>query len=131
EGELSVSEMQQLQLDTTNPMASVLVPYLLDIDELSPFYASAQELLADWDFTQPADSAPAAYFNAVWSHLLELTFHDDLRAGNWPTGGGRWFQVVTGLLEQPAGPWWDDADTDVVERRDDIIRQAMIDARDD
>src|SRR5690606_6205131 len=37
----------------------------------------------------------------------------------------------TDLLDEPAGPWWDDVDTDLVERRDDIIRQALIDARDD
>ncbi|MCD6640839.1 MAG: penicillin acylase family protein [Nocardioides sp.] len=131
EGELSIGEMESLQLDSVNPMGAVLVPYLLDIDDLSPYHRRAQRLLADWDFSQPADSAPAAYFNAVWRHLLALTFHDDLREGNWPDGGGRWFQVVSGLLDDPAGPWWDNADTDVVERRDDILRQAMMDARDD
>jgi penicillin amidase len=131
EGELSVSEMQEIQLDTTNPMAVVLVPQLLDIEGLSPYHRKAQRLLVDWDHTQPADSAAAAYFNAVWRHLLQETFHDDLRLGNWPTGSARWFQVVTTLLDEPAHPWWDDADTDTVERRDDILRRAMMEARDD
>jgi penicillin amidase len=132
EGELSVSEMEELQLDTFNPMAPVLVPYLLDIDELpSPYYRRAQRLLAGWDFTQPADSAPAAYFNVVWRNLLALTFHDDLREGSWPTGGERWFQVVTPLLDEPGAAWWDDASTDEVETRDDILARAMVDARDE
>ena len=34
EGELSVQEMASLQLDSTNPMAETLVPYLLDIEDL-------------------------------------------------------------------------------------------------
>ena len=132
EGELSVAETAQLQLDTTNPMAETLVPYLLDIDALgSPYYRNAPDLLREWDFTSPADSAPAAYFNVIWRNLLELTFHDDLRRRTWPDGGDRWFRVVSGMLPDPAGPWWDDAATDEVETRDDILRSAMIAARDE
>ena len=46
EGELSVEEMTRLQLDTANPMAATLVPYLLDIEDLgSAYYRDGQELL--------------------------------------------------------------------------------------
>lgn len=132
EGELSVEEMAALQLDSTNPMAETLVPYLLDISTLpNPYYRNAQRLLRDWDGTSPADSAPAAYFNVVWRNLLDLTFHDDLRARTWPDGGDRWFLVVGRMLTEPADPWWDDARTDEVETRDDILRAAMIAARDE
>ncbi|WP_210649249.1 penicillin acylase family protein [Nocardioides sp. SYSU D00065] len=132
EGELSVQEMLDVQLDSTNPMAETLVPYLLDIRDLpSPYYRNAQNLLRGWDFTQPVDSAPAAYFNVVWRTLLELTFHDDLRRRTWPDGGDRWFLVVSRMLTEPAGPWWDDSTTDEVETRDDILRAAMIAARDE
>ncbi|RYB94708.1 penicillin acylase family protein [Nocardioides oleivorans] len=131
EGELSVAEMSALQLDTTNPMAEELVPYLLDIDVPGGYYRNAQNLLRDWDFTSPADSAPAAYFNVVWRNLLDLTFHDDLRQRTWPDGGDRWFLVVGRMLSEPAGPWWDDVETDEVETRDDILRQALLDARDE
>ncbi|MEV7430192.1 penicillin acylase family protein [Nocardioides sp. NPDC092400] len=132
EGELTVEEMLDLQLDDLNPMAGTLVPYLLDID-LRPGYASdGQELLADWDGSQPADSAPAAYYNVVWRNLLERTFHDELPEELWPDGGQRWFAVVARLLAAPADPWWDDVTTeDVVERRDDVLRQALLDARDE
>ncbi|WP_200958026.1 penicillin acylase family protein [Nocardioides sp. Soil805] len=132
EGELSVDEMARLQLDTTNPMAATLVPYLLDVQDLpSDYYRDGQRLLSDWDFTQPADSAAAAYYNVVWSNLLRLTFHDELREDVWPDGGDRWFGVVEQLLADPAGPWWDDVETDGTETRDDVLRQAMMDARDE
>jgi penicillin amidase len=133
EGELSVEEMVDLQLDSTNPMAETLVPYLLDIQNLpNPYYRNAQRLLRDWDGSSPADSAAAAYFNVVWANLLELTFHDELRVRTWPDGGDRWFTVVGRMLTEPAGPWWDDAGTDdEVETRDDILRAAMIAARDE
>ena len=109
EGELSVSEMAGLQLDSTNPMAETLVPYLLDVEALpSPYYRNAQNLLRDWDFTSPVDSPAAAYFNVVWRTILDKTFHDELRQRTWPDGGDRWFRVVTQMLSEPAGPWWDD-----------------------
>ena len=133
EGELSVDEMADIQLDTTNPMAATLVPYLLEIEDVgSAYYRDGQELLGEWDFSQPADSAEAAYYNVVWSNLLRLTFHDDLREEVWPNGGDRWFAVVSQQLRKPISHWWDDQATeDVTETRDDILRQAMRDARDE
>ena len=133
---LSVAEMAALQTDSLNPMATTLVPYLLDIDGLpSGYYRDGQDLLRDWDGRQPASgggSAAAAYFNAVWSALLRLTFHDELRESMWPEGGQRWYAVMTGLLADPSASWWDDKTTDdVVETRDDVLLQAMEDARDE
>lgn len=131
EGELSVDEMLDLQLDDRNPMGPVLTPYLLDVDLPRGYYSAGQRLLAHWDFGQPADSAAAAYFNVVWSNLLRLTFQDELPEDLWPDGGDRWFAAVGHLLAAPADPWWDDRTTDKVETRDDILAEAMTAARDE
>jgi penicillin amidase len=129
---VSVSDMAELQLDDRNPIAATLVPYLLRQSLPDGYYSNGQRLLAEWNFRQPADSAAAAYFNAVWRNLLELTFHDDLPEEAWPTGGDRWMRVVEGLLDDAASPWWDDRTTeDEVETRNDVLRAAMIAARDD
>ncbi|MBO9521445.1 MAG: penicillin acylase family protein [Nocardioidaceae bacterium] len=131
-GGWTAAALSAVQADTRNPIAPVLVPYLLTIPQLSRYYADGQRLLTDWDFRQPAGSAAAAYFNVVWSNLLRLTFGDDLRASLQPDGGPRWQAVVRQLLRQPNSPWWDDAHTeDVVEDRDTILAQAMRDARDE
>jgi penicillin amidase len=68
----------------------------------------------------------------VWSNLLRLTFDDelsgDLRAG----GGDRWFAVVGDLLDDANknNAWWDDKGTPgVIEGRDEILREALVDAR--
>jgi len=132
EGELSVDEMADLQLDDRHPMAESLVPYLLQQDLPDGYSSDGQRLLADWDFTQPADSAAAAYYNVVWSNLLKLTFHDDLPSAAWPSGGGRWMLAVEGLLEKPDDRWWDNSATeDVVEGRDEILTAALVDAREE
>ena len=132
EGELSVAETLEVQLDTRNPVAPVLVPHLLEQDLPRGYYRAGQRLLADWDFSQPPDGAAAAYFNVVWRNLLALTFHDDLPEAAWPDGGSRWMAVVEDLLADPDDAWWDDRTTEGdVERRDDVLRRAMLDARDE
>jgi penicillin amidase len=131
-GTLSPTAMADLQLDTRNGFAGSLIPYLLDIDAGSRYYSDGQRLLEDWDLTQPADSAAAAYFNAVWRNLLELTFADELPASVEVDGGSRWFEVVARLLEEPNSDWWDDdATEDVHEGRDDVLRAALREARDE
>ncbi len=139
-GTVDAQDMRDLQMDTTNGFAQVLVPMLVEAPpadfELDPrmrrFTAEAVDMLRDWDYTQPADSPEAAYYNAVWSNLLELTFHDELPEEARPNGGGRWFEVMRALLleENKGSPWWDNASTPTIsESRDQIIGQALRDAR--
>ncbi|WP_245644553.1 penicillin acylase family protein [Nocardioides jensenii] len=129
--ELSVDDMTDLQLDDRSALADALVPHLLDIRLPAGYQHDGQRVLRDWDRTQGASSAGAAYFNVVWRNLLELTFHDEVRESLRPDGGDRWWAVVSGLLEDPSNEWWDDRRTDEVEDRDDILRQAMLAASDE
>ena len=132
EPDLSVDEMTELQLDDRNPMAASLVPFLLDVELPGGYYSDGQERLAGWDFTQPPESAAAAYYNIVWRTLLELTFHDDLPEAAWPDGGQRWMAVVEGMLRDPDDPFWDDRTTEgEVETRDDVLVEAQLQARDE
>jgi penicillin amidase len=131
EQDLSIDEMAALQLDEHSSLAPVLMPYLLDVRLPRGYPRAGQRLLRDWDFDQSAGSGAAAYFNAVWRNLLALTFHDEMRESLWPDGGGRWWAAVTGLLRQPANAWWDDVTTTPVETRDDILRSALLEARDE
>jgi penicillin amidase len=132
ESAVDSDDVASMQLDTRNPMAPVLTPYLLRQLITSEYYADGQRLLVDWDGSQAADSAAAAYFNVVWSNLLRLTFHDQLPKSLWPDGGERWMAVVSNLLRQPDSQWWDDTATQgVVEDRDEILAEAMRDARDE
>ena len=130
-GKLDVAAMARIQLDTANTNAPDLVPYLLRVDP-GGSARDAQNLLRGWDFSQPADSAAAAYFNAVWRNLLRLTFTDDLSrtpAKATPSGGGRWFDVVRRMLTNPDDPLWRNAsDPRHLTGRDDVLRAALQDA---
>jgi penicillin amidase len=126
-GDVTARDLMALQRDSRNNLAPALLPVLLDSDVTGP-PVRGQDLLRDWDLRQGEDSAGAAYFNAVWRHLLRLTFHDDLPKKEWPNGGSRWYQVVTELLGEPDSDWWDDQGTAGTETRDDVVGRALRDA---
>lgn len=128
-GKLDANAMASIQLDTKSKAAEMLVPYLLRISIDDTFDKQGQDILRNWDFTQPPDSAAAAYFNVVWRNLLALTFHDQLPEGTWPDGGSRWFEVIHTLIGQQNSGWWDNMGTPQRESRDDILREALINAR--
>lgn len=130
--ELTVARMGTIQLDDWSAIGEVLTPYLLDVDLPAGYYSDGQRLLRSWNYRQGADSAAAAYFNVVWRQVLERTFADELPAALEPDGSDRWFAVVARILRRAANHWWDDVRTDgVVEDRDDVLREAMIAARDE
>lgn len=119
-----------LQNDEWSPYAAELLPALLEAPVEDDFTGQGVALLREWDGVQSEDSAAAAYFAAVWSTLLELTFWDDLPQDEWPSGDSRWLEVVKRLLEEPDNPWWDDRRTiNVVESRDEILSRTLTTAR--
>ncbi|MDT0573747.1 penicillin acylase family protein [Streptomyces sp. DSM 3412] len=77
-GKISTDDMRQMQMDNSSEIAKLLVPLLLKIDVGDQHVREAQKLLEGWDYTQDADSAAAAYFNAVWRNILKLAFGDKL-----------------------------------------------------
>ncbi|MET8648040.1 penicillin acylase family protein [Streptomyces sp. NPDC004074] len=77
-GKMSTDDMRQIQLDNSSEIARLLVPKLLKIDVSDKNVREAQKLLEGWDYTQDADSAAAAYFNAVWRNILKLAFGNKL-----------------------------------------------------
>lgn len=127
--------MRQIQGDTRNEFAPTLVKALLNVNLGSDqFTKEGQDLLRGWDFSNPIgrsdSSAAAAYYNAVWSNLLQLTFNDELPDDLRANGGDQWMQTIVQLLQKPRSPWWDNKLTPgVTEGEVEIIRQAMVEAR--
>lgn len=126
----TLEDMNDLHLIDINPFAQMLVPALKEIQIEDPFVAEAVRLFDDWDLHADADSAASAYFFAVWSNLLRLTFWDQLPDSQRPSGGSQWLEAVRHLLEDETNAWWDDRATiNVVESRDEVLHTALTDAR--
>jgi penicillin amidase len=141
-GKLTVEQMGQIQMDSRNDFAPVLVEALLEVplgdaddsDAEVAFTKEAQDLLREWDYSTPADrsrsGAAAAYYNAVWANLLRLLFNDELPEDLQADGGGRYMTAVAALLKNPRSAWWDNRQTSgITEGRNEILRQAQVEAR--
>ena len=126
--DLTLDDLAAVQVDNHNTNAGTLVPYLLTLASDDPAVTTIQALLAGWDLQDDADSAPSAAFNATWRALLARTFHDELPEWAHPSGGGRWWEVVRGLLEDPTNAWWHDESLAERQTRDDVLLLAMADA---
>ncbi|MFF7675015.1 penicillin acylase family protein [Actinacidiphila glaucinigra] len=101
-GLISMDDMQKMQGDNSSEIAKLLVPYLLKIDikdDKDDYVRNAQKLLEGWDYNQDADSAPAAYFNAVWRNVLKLAFGNKLPKELRPEG-----QCLTVPAADRSGP---------------------------
>ncbi|GAA4421331.1 penicillin acylase family protein [Georgenia halophila] len=131
--EIDVDRANEIMLDNRSPFGPAIIPALVSVPVENGFVNEAVDLLRVWSaegFPTHTSSAGAVYFNAVWTNLLELTFADDLPTGQSADGGARWLLVVERLLEDQQNPWWDDRTTvNVVEGRDEILRQALVTAR--
>ncbi len=128
---LTLDDLAAIQMDAHNANAEVLVPHLLAVTTSDAGARELQALLATWDLQDDVDSAASAAFNATWRALLRLTFHDELPEWAWPTGGGRWWEVVRGLVDDPTHPWWSDAVTGEALDRDAVMALALADAHDE
>jgi penicillin amidase len=129
--DLTLDDLAAIQLDNHNTNAATLVPYLLALPSDDPAVLTIQDLLSGWDLQDDADSAASAAFNATWRALLARTFHDELPEWAWPSGGGRWWEVVRGLLDAPESAWWHDDSLPERQTRDTVLMLAMADAHAD
>ncbi len=135
EGSIGITTMTDIQYDSYNSFADVLIPYLLDVNiGNDAFYTEPVALLETWNRGAPAgdgeQGSAAMYYYAVWANLLNLTVDDELPLDLQVSGNSRSMSMIANLLEDPENPWWDDQRTaGIVESRNTILRQAMLDAR--
>jgi len=131
-GQLPSEPEPPVAVTERSPLADLLVPSLLPVEVGTRFAEQGKDTLHTWNREMSADTPAAAYFAAVWQNVLALTFHDELPKAQWPDGSARWMVVIRRLLAKPSADWWDNLATpSMVERRDDVLRQAMEDARDE
>lgn len=134
---IDVKSLTAIQDDAYDPEAAVLVPYLLRVP-VDDFTAPAVALLKNWDYTEPAGSGAAAYYNAVWAELIKLVIGrqlpQDIADSQLGMGGAvRWDAVVNALLGQPDSDWWSAAagsgGSKKTSARDVVLTQALEKAR--
>ena len=133
DGKLDADGLGAVQDDAYDPEAAILVPYLLRTS-VDDFTGSAVALLRTWDYTEPAGSSAAAYYNAVWAELLRLVVgrqlpQDESAAQLGLDGSVSWDSVINTLLTQPDNPWWGAPGPGRESARDTMLAEAMTKAR--
>ncbi|MFI6037541.1 penicillin acylase family protein [Streptomyces sp. NPDC051315] len=132
-GKISTDDMRQMQLDSDSQIARLLVPKLLALNLDDPDVREAQDLLRGWDYTQDADSAAAAYFNAVWRNILKLAFGNKLPKELRVKGQCLWVDPVnstgpvddTGKVRECGQRDADQAQPDGGDRWFEVVRNLM------
>lgn len=122
---IDINYYQGMQADSVNLGALEIIPSLASIEFEDAEVAGLRNQLLGWNGEQSVNSPDAALFNAFWMQLLKATFNDELPEVYWPGGNSLWYVVIGNLLNDPSSAWWDDATTEVVERRDDILQSAF------
>jgi len=132
---LSVADIQAIQADTLSLPAEDFMPYLLELTPESLELGQAIEILRDWDYRSDRDSAGAAIYGAVITHLVRDTYLDEMGINIFKDYLRSAPLVTVALLDGMSNPewrWFDDARTaQVVETRGDILLRALEDAVDD
>jgi penicillin G amidase len=120
---VTAATMRRWQTDPASPRATHFLPYLLRAAATRPgdtALAHAASLLASWNQRYTLDADAATLFEAAMTEAGPRTW-DELPAAIRPGAG-----VFIALLDDPRNAWWDDRATgDRVERRDDILCEAL------
>jgi len=115
--------MRRWQTDPGSPRADLLVPYFLNAAETRPtdtVLVHARSLLAAWDRRYTLENEGAILFEDALRSLGDRLW-DELPSDVRPGTG-----ALLALLEDPTNLWWDDRRTaNRVERRDDILAEAL------
>ncbi|MCZ6775540.1 MAG: penicillin acylase family protein [Ignavibacteria bacterium] len=131
----SVEDFERLQNDKFSHLAKDIVPYIINVVQDTTFDLPDRELvfayLRNWNFEFAKEEIANTIFQQVFVRLLEniykdemgsALFHDFVILANIP------IRTTTKLVEEGTSPWFDDAGTDAVESRDDIIRRSLVEA---
>ena len=122
---LTAADMASIQMDAGNDIAEFLVPRVRDIP-VAGLASEAGQLFEGWDYQQPIDSAPGAYFNVFYRQLIDRLFNDELGGTTAEANANdRFWEVIRQLWDTPNNAWWDDTRTVEVESRDDTIAASL------
>ncbi len=127
---VTTDTLRTIQFDSRVDRAEAVIPYALHALTGTPDGALITERLAKWTSLDcPVDSVGCAAYLSFEYRLVRGLFDDNLGdlARDYVGSGASW-QAMLKLLAEPNSPWWDDATTDRVETRDDIIGAALDEA---
>jgi len=124
-GPLTADDLRDIQADDQFWIGIRLASAFDDVKTGNTKTDAALELLRSWDVQNDADSAAAAYANALWDELARNLFVRGREVAAPLSNQGRLFLVVDKILDDPASPWWQNPGLDVSSRAAMLERTAV------
>jgi penicillin amidase len=124
---VSADDHWSLINDVKNTMAQQLLPLLIPILDADKDTAYLAKILSNWNLRDEIDQNGATIFQLMIKHFSRLTFSDNINAKLWPEffdANYYWQERLLLLMQDNNNPWFDDATTDQIETRDDLLRLA-------
>jgi penicillin amidase len=118
-------------LDIKNPMAEMVMPYLLGALVEDPALVEIAAILDEWDFMDATELAAPAIFQRLYHNFAWRVFVDELGeelAMEYLRGHYNWQENLVRKVEENGSAWFDDTSTPETESRDDMFRLAAHDA---
>lgn len=124
-GPLTADDLRDIQADDQFWIGIRLASSFHDVTTGDEKVDAALELLRSWDVQNKADSAAAAYANALWDELVRNLFVRGREAAAPLANQGRLFLVVDTLLDDPDSEWWTNPGLDVSSQEEMLERSAV------
>jgi penicillin amidase len=122
---VKIQDLQSFQGDTKPLYATLVLPYLLELQPDDARLAQAVEILQRWDGQATRDSSGAALFEALRIQLVDRVFRDELGEQLLKRTRSDASVALPNILSNPDSPWFDDLTTPEVETREDILLLAL------
>jgi penicillin amidase len=132
---VTVEAMARYHTDPGNAAAELFVTAFLEAAESrlaaahDDVLAEAARLLAEWDQRYTKDNERAILFETALERLTTRTWDELIANSSGRRVATPSHTMLAALLRFPDSPWWDQRGSDdVVETRDDLLAESLIDA---
>ncbi len=127
---ISIEDMKAIQTDIISLKARDFLPHLLKLlsesEDLTPKQQKAFGLLSSWPWDMDKDKVAPAIFSTWVAFLYEDVFRDDWDAMGLKTRLQPDYPILEKLIRtDPNSIWFDDLETEKVEKADDMILSAF------
>ena len=123
----SVSSLQSLQGDIYSQKGKLFYPFIRQIAGAQGKLKQALDILQNWDLQMDAGNAPALYATFM-NFFPEEIFQDELKEDfrSFDFFFRRKMAGVLRILSEPDSFWFDNKETPEIEKREDVIKSALL-----
>jgi penicillin amidase len=126
--DITVKDMQRLQMDSFNYHAKTVLPQLLEAlltDTLSPDKQQAVKQLTNWNYENEGNQIAPSLFDYWWEALDDAIWEDEYQSAGVPLQRPARDQTAQLIRSDSTLQWYNDISTEQQETLPDLINQSF------